>query len=77
VGSLLEVRIAAEDGGSAWLSEHGFAPGANGWWSRSIDRESKLALVPAALGALGTGLLDLVVRDVDLVELRGEVRRDA
>jgi ABC-2 type transport system ATP-binding protein len=77
VGSLLEVRIAAEDGSSGWLAEHGFAAGANGWWSRSVDRESKLELVPAALGALGTGLLDLVVRDVDLVELRGEVRRES
>ena len=77
LGSLLEVRVAAEDAGCGWLAEHGFAVGANGWWSRSVDRESKLALVPAALGALGAGLLDLVVRDVDLVELRGEVRRGA
>ena len=75
VGSLLEVRVADDDAG--WLAEHGFAAGANGWWSRSVDREAKLTLVPAALSALGAGLLDLVVRDVDLVELRGEVRRGA
>lgn len=75
VGSLIEVRVADDDAG--WLAEHGFAAGANGWWSRSVDREAKLTLVPAALSALGAGLLDLVVRDVDLVELRGEVRRGA
>ncbi len=77
VGSLLEVRIAAEDAGRAWLTEQGFASGANGWWSRSVDRASKLTLVPAAYEALGAGLLDLVVRDVDLVELRGEVHHGA
>lgn len=77
VGSLLELRVAAEDAGGGWLAEHGFAAGANGWWSRSVDREAKLALVPAALGALGSELLDLVVRDVDLVELRGESHRGA
>ena len=69
VGSLLELRVTGETRG--WLAEHGFAPGANGWWSRSVDREAKLALVPAALGALGADLVDLVVRDVDLIELRG------
>jgi len=69
VGSLLELRVTGEARG--WLAEHGFAPGANGWWSRSVDREAKLALVPAALGALGADLVDLVVRDVDLIELRG------
>jgi ABC-2 type transport system ATP-binding protein len=74
VGSLLEVRVAGADPGARWLAEHGFSPGANGWWSRSVDRDAKLALVPEALGALGAALVDLVVRDVDLVELRGEVR---
>lgn len=77
VGSLLEIRIGAEDPDAGWLAEHGFAVGANGWWSRSVDRAAKLALVPAALDALGARLLDLVVRDVDLVELRGEVSRGA
>lgn len=70
VGSLLELKVAGE---AAWLPEHGFAPGVNGWWSRSVDRQAKLALVPAALGALGDRLLDLVVRDVDRIELGGGV----
>jgi hypothetical protein len=34
-------------------------------------------LVPEAFEALGASLVDLVVRDVDLVEMRGEVRRGA
>jgi ABC-2 type transport system ATP-binding protein len=75
VGSLLEVRVTGEP--VPWLGANGFAPGANGWWSRSVDRDTKLSLVPAALAALGHKLADLVVRDVDLVELRGEVRHGA
>jgi ABC-2 type transport system ATP-binding protein len=68
VGSLLELRVT---GGDPWLTDHGFVAGIDGWWSRSVDRDAKLELVPAALQALGGGLVDLVVRDVDLVELRG------
>lgn len=75
VGTLVELRVAGEPAG--WLADHGFARGAGGWWSRAVDRDAKLAVVPAAIGALGPALVDLVVRDVDLVELRGEVRRDA
>lgn len=74
VGTLLEVRVTTDPGG--WLAGHGFAPGADGWWSRSVDRAAKLELVPAALAALGDALVDLVVRDVDLVEL-GQGVRDA
>lgn len=75
VGSLLELRVAGDD--DRWLAEHGFAVGVNGWWSRPVDREAKLRLVPEAVRSLGDALQDLVVRDVDLVELRGEVRRGA
>ena len=72
VGSVLELKV---EGAAPWLSAHGFAAGAGGWWSRSVDRQAKLALVPQALAALGGRLLDLTVRDIDLVELRGEARR--
>lgn len=71
VGSVLELKVA---GAAPWLSANGFAPGANGWWSRSVDRAAKLALLPEALRALGAELLDVAVRDLDLVELRGEGR---
>jgi len=69
VGSMLELRVTVP--AHPWLVEQAFTPGADGWWSRSVDRATKLALVPAALRALGEDLVDLVVRDVDLVELRG------
>lgn len=71
VGSLVELRVTGSD--TAWLVAQGFAAGANGWWSRSVDRQAKLELVPAATTELGAALVDVVVRDVDLVELRGEV----
>ena len=67
VGTLVEVRYAGRDPG--WLVASGFARGTGGWWSKSVDRAAKLALVPAAMSALGSDLADLVVRDVDLVEL--------
>jgi ABC-2 type transport system ATP-binding protein len=69
VGTLLELRYRGAD--PSWLVARGFARGVDGWWSKSVDREAKLALVPAALGALGGELADLIVRDVDLVELGG------
>ncbi|CAN5881703.1 N/A [soil metagenome] len=69
VGSLLELRVVDDH---AWLPANGFAAGNDGWWSRSVDRRTKLELMPAALAALGASLVDVVVRDVDLVELGGE-----
>lgn len=69
VGTLIEVRFRGAD--PRWLVDRGFSAGADGWWSKAVDRAAKLALVPAALGALGGELADLVVRDVDLVELGG------
>lgn len=70
VGGLLELRVSEPPAG--WLAEHGFVAGADGWWSRAVDRDTKLALVPSALAALGPSLQDLVVRDVDLLELDGK-----
>ena len=73
VGSVLELRVSTP--ASPWLADHGFAPGVDGWWSRAVDRAAKLELVPSALAALGPSLVDLVVRDVDLLELSGQERR--
>jgi ABC-2 type transport system ATP-binding protein len=67
VGTLLELRYRGAD--PSWLLARGFAAGADGWWSKSVDRDAKLAVLPAALDALGADLTDLSVRDVDLVEL--------
>jgi ABC-2 type transport system ATP-binding protein len=69
VGTLLELRYRGAD--ASWLRARGFTAGIDGWWSKSVDRAAKLALVPAAIHALGDGLADLSVRDVDLVELGG------
>lgn len=69
VGTVLEVRYRGDD--PSWLRDRGFAAGVDGWWSKSVDRAAKLELVPAAIRALGAGLADLTVRDVDLVELGG------
>jgi ABC-type multidrug transport system ATPase subunit len=74
VGSMLELRVS---GPHPWLAAHAFVAGNDGWWSRSVDRATKLELVPAALAALGGTLVDLNVRDVDLVELRGEAHHVA
>jgi ABC-2 type transport system ATP-binding protein len=72
VGTLLEVRCRERD--ARWLIDHGFRAGVDGWWSVAVDRAGKLALLPAALAELRGDLLDLVVRDIDLVELGGESR---
>ncbi|TMQ04454.1 MAG: ABC transporter ATP-binding protein [Deltaproteobacteria bacterium] len=66
--SVIELCMAGgSDGDAAWLRGHGFARGAAGWWRRSADAADKLALVPAALAALGPRLRDLAVRDAERV----------
>lgn len=76
VGCVLEIKLRSSPASEReqWLTEHGFAVGGDGWWSRAVDRQAKLTLVPAALAALGDAIDDLAVRDVDLVELEA---RDA
>lgn len=68
VGTLVELKVAEDRGG--WLFQHGFAPGFGGWWSRGVDRAEKVSMVPRAAAALGDALLDIIVRDLDLVELQ-------
>jgi ABC-2 type transport system ATP-binding protein len=63
--SVFEVLLAAgADRAAAVLADHGFAPTAGGWWSRAVDHDEKLRLLPRIAG-LGDGLEDLVVRDLD------------
>jgi ABC-type multidrug transport system ATPase subunit len=57
------------DGDGAWLREHGFAPGAPGWWARTVDRREKLPLLAAAVSALAGRLRDLHVRELDTLEM--------
>ena len=68
VASVIELCIAdGTDGDVAWLRGHGFTRGAAGWWRRPADAADKLALVPAALTALGARVRDLAVRDAERV----------
>jgi energy-coupling factor transporter ATP-binding protein EcfA2 len=63
------VELRHRGGNPAWLLDHGFVRGVGDWWSRAVTPAEKLALVPAALAALGPDLDDLVVRDADRLEL--------
>lgn len=68
VASQIELRIAdGSDADTAWLRGHGFVRGAAGWWRRPADPADKLALVPAAVTALGGRLRDLAVRDAERI----------
>jgi ABC-type multidrug transport system ATPase subunit len=68
VASVIELCIAGgTDEDAGWLRGNGFARGAAGWWRRPADAADKLALVPAALAALGPRLRDLAVRDAEQV----------
>lgn len=67
--SIFEVLLAAESNGAAVaLAGHGFAPTAGGWWSRAVDHDEKLRLLPE-IAALGDQLRDVVVRDLDRLTL--------
>ncbi|MBK9035785.1 MAG: ABC transporter ATP-binding protein [Myxococcales bacterium] len=73
LAAVIELRYRGDD--PSWLRDHGFRPGVGGWWSRAVSPSDKLALIPAALAALGGAVDDLVVRDTDRLEL--EEARDA
>jgi ABC-type multidrug transport system ATPase subunit len=63
--SVLELRLGA-DADAGWPGAHGFAPGAAGWWARAVTPAEKMSLLSQAFAALGPGLVDVAVRDVDL-----------
>lgn len=66
--SVIELCVAdGSEADAAWLRGHGFVRGAAGWWRRPADAADKLALVPAALAALGARVRDLAVRDAERV----------
>ena len=67
--AVIELRQRGDN--AAWLTANGFSPGVGGWWSRAVSHAEKLALLPAALAALGGGLDDIVVRDTDRIDLEG------
>ena len=67
LAAVIELRYRGPD--PAWLTEAGFVAGHGGWWTKAVAAAEKLALVPAALAALGAGVEDLVIRDSDRLEL--------
>ena len=70
LAAVIELRYRGPD--PAWLTATGFVAGHGGWWTKAVAAAEKLALVPAALAALGADVEDLVIRDSDRLEL-GEV----
>ncbi|MBL8627726.1 MAG: ABC transporter ATP-binding protein [Myxococcales bacterium] len=70
LAAVIELRYRGPD--PRWLAAAGFVAGHGGWWTKAVAAAEKLALVPAALAALGAGVEDLVIRDSDRLEL-GEV----
>ena len=65
--SVIEV-LARGDAAELWLAEHGFARRASGWWSRLGTRAEKRELL-AKLGAiLGSGVEDVIARDLEWLE---------
>jgi ABC-2 type transport system ATP-binding protein len=62
------IALRVEPGDDAWLRAHGFARAAGGWWRRAARPDEKLALVPAAIAALGARVRDLAIHDTDKLE---------
>jgi len=68
------IDVLAEAGAGAWLAEQGFHATSGGWWSRAVDHEEKLRLLPALVTTLGPRMKDLVVRDLERIGAAGDAR---
>lgn len=67
---LAVVEVAAGSVEAAgWLEARGFRTGLRGWWVRTLSQAEKRELVPELARALGSGMRDLRVRDVETVEV--------
>jgi len=67
--SVSVLSCLVSDGDESWLRAHGFAPGAPGWWARTVRRPEKLDLLSSTFGALAGRLRDLQVRELDALEV--------
>jgi ABC-2 type transport system ATP-binding protein len=65
--SLVEVRVDPSHE-SSWLTEHGFAPRARGWWTHTIPQAHKMELLATLSDHLGARLHDLLVRDLETLQ---------
>ncbi|MCY1016529.1 ABC transporter ATP-binding protein [Pyxidicoccus sp. MSG2] len=54
---------------AGWLQARGFRAGLRGWWVRTLSQAEKRELVPELAHALGRGMSDLRVSDVETVEV--------
>ncbi len=64
--AIVELRVG--DGDDGWLRANGFDRAIAGWWRRSVDAREKLAIVPAAVAALGDRLRDLAIHDLEKLD---------
>lgn len=67
------IDVLAAGGHEAWLTERGFSPTSGGWWSRAVDHDDKLRLLPELVAVLGPRMRDVVVRDLERIGAAGEV----
>jgi len=68
---VIEVRVEGQRA-AAWLQDHGFRPGAGGWWTRAAGRTEKSELLVKLTNELGSSLRDLSARDLERIELEPE-----
>lgn len=66
--SVVEVCIGSE-AHAPWLHQRGFREGAPGWWRCTVSQEEKMKVVPELTAALGGGMRNLLVRDVESIDL--------
>jgi ABC-type multidrug transport system ATPase subunit len=73
--STIEVQMKNGADGEA-LRRMGFQQGVAGWWSRTATRAEKLDLVAALSRDMQSGVLNVLVRDADAVQLEGRGDED-
>jgi len=69
--SIVELLVTL-GAGEPWLRDRGFTAGAGGWWARFATPAEKVQLLPAASQALGGALRDVIVRDVESLDPKGQ-----
>jgi ABC-2 type transport system ATP-binding protein len=66
------IDVLAEGGSDdAWLLSMGFLATSGGWWSRAVDHDEKLRLLPELMATLGARMRDVVVRDLERIDAAG------
>jgi len=64
---VVEVRVGSA-AARTFLSDHGFSPGAGGWWCRTILGAERIGLLQLLTAELGDDLTDIQVRDLEAVQ---------